>query len=134
MNSRVAISSVPRCWSRRSSTSSSRADTTISDRLRHDAASLAALADLLEEAPGDGARKCRFAPHDPAKEADDPVGRLVLEQVTGGAQPDRGEQVAVVLRGREHHHCRLGGRLEHFGSAVKPSTSGIVRSSTTRSG
>ena len=85
MISRCAISSVPRCWSSSSSTSSSRADTRARDRLGHGELRPAALAHLLEQPPCDRPRERHLALRDAAQEADDPLGRLALQQVAGGA-------------------------------------------------
>jgi hypothetical protein len=86
MKSRCAMSSVPRCSSSRRRTSTSRA------------LSAAAIAHLLEQAPGDLARQRGLAAHDAAEELDDAVGRFALEQIAGGAAADRGEQVLLGSR------------------------------------
>ena len=59
-------------------------------------------ANLLEQPPRDLARERGLAVPDPAEELDDPLRRLALEQVTGGAAPDRGEQVLLGPRRGQH--------------------------------
>ena len=74
----------------------------LGDRLRDDAVRRAALAHLLHQPARDRARERRLAVGDAAQEVDDPLGRLVLQQVAGGAEADRAEQVRVVLgRGQD---------------------------------
>lgn len=63
------------------------------------AAEPAAGAHLVEQTPGDLARERRLAVRDPSQERDDPLGRLALQQVAGGAAADRGEQVLLRARG-----------------------------------
>ena len=68
----------------------------------------AAAAQLVEQAPGDLARERRLAVGDAAQERDDPLGRLALQQVAGGARADRGEQVLLGAGRRQHDDLAAG--------------------------
>jgi hypothetical protein len=76
------------------------------DRLRHLLAA-AALTHLVEQPARNRARERRLALRDAAQERHDPVRRLALQQVAGGAAADRAEEVALVLRRRQHDDLRL---------------------------
>ena len=77
------------------------------DVLGH-AAHAAAFADTLEQAPGHGARKCRFTTGDSAQELGDALGRLALEQIPGGATANRREQIFLGSGGSQHDHLSVG--------------------------
>ena len=70
------------------------------DAVRH-ARAAASCPDLLEEPPCDRPRERGLSVHDTFEEGCDPIGRLGLEQVAGGASANRGEQVFLRARRRE---------------------------------
>ena len=122
MKSRCAISSVPRCSSRRSSTSTSRAEST---RVISSGTPLEspAVADAVEQPACDTARQRRVAARDAAEEGRDLLGRLGLQEVAGRAGTDRGEQVLLGVGCGQHDDLGLGrllADLRERGEAVHP--------------
>ena len=77
------------------------------DAVRY-ARAAAAAAHLVEKPARDGPRKGRVAVDDSFEELGDPVRRLGLEHVAGRAAANRGEQVLLGARGREHDDLAAG--------------------------
>ena len=134
MKSRCAISSVPRCSSSRSSTSSSRAlsEAAIeSGTPRPTPPSRTCSSSRRATSPESAASPSR----DAAQELGDPLGRLALQQVAGRAAADRGEQVLLGARGGQDDDLASRARPRAAAAAPSsPSMPGIERSSRTRSG
>ena len=131
MKSRFAISSVPRCWSSSSSTSSSRAESTRATASGtsgvEPAASRTWSSSRRATAPESAASPCR----DAAQELDDPLGRLALQQVAGGAAADRAQQESSSSDAVSTTTSALGRRLAHAAAAPRARPS---RASSGRAG
>ena len=117
MKRRLAISSVPRCSSRRSRTSTSRAE------------SVAAIASGTPEprplpwrtcraGGGRPAGECGLAVHDAVEERGNPLGRLGLQQIAGRTRADRREEVLLGARGGEDDDLDSGAASRSRGSAA----------------
>ncbi len=81
------------------------------ERLRNDVRAARSLADLLHQPARDRAGERSLAVRDAAEEVDDALRRLVLQQVAGRAQPDRAQEVRVVLGCGQDDDRRVGGGL-----------------------
>src|SRR5919201_3049687 len=90
------------------------------DRVGNPGLAAAAVSHLLEEPAGDGARQRRVALRGTAEILDDPLGRLALQQVAGGAAPDRAEQVVLGPRGGQDDHLAPGRRLTQARQRLEP--------------
>ena len=69
---------------------------------------LPALANAVEQAPCHAARERRVAARDPAQEGCDLLGGLGLQEVAGRSGANRGEQVLLGVRRREHDDLGFG--------------------------
>src|SRR5581483_7827957 len=83
----------------------------VRDRVRDAGAAAVAASHLVEQPPGDGAREGGLAVRDALEERRDPLGRLGLQQVAGGAGADRLQEVLLGAGRREDDDLALRGRL-----------------------
>ena len=93
------------------------------DRVGHSAPH-STFANLLEESPRDLAREGCLAVADSAQKLRDPLGRLALEQVAGGATADRGQQVLFGSGSGEDDDLGLRSRLAQARESLEPAHSG----------
>jgi signal transduction histidine kinase len=84
------------------------------------AVAAAALPNLIQQSAGDLARQRRLAMRDSAKELDDALGRLALEQVAGRAAADRQEEVLLGAGGCQDDDLALRRRLAQAGQGLEP--------------
>ena len=91
--------------------------------------------ELLEQAAGHRRGDARLAAPRAQHGLDQLVRGDVLEQVAGGADPQRRVQVGLVLGDGEDHHLGLGQLLRRIAAhASMPRTPGMLRSSSATSG
>ena len=124
MKRRFAISSVPRCSSSRSSTSTSRALSSSAIDVRDAGVEAAALADAVEQSPRDLAGERRLAVRDAVEELGDPLRRLGLQQVAGRAGADRGEQVLLGAGRGQDDDLAVGRGGAHARQRLEPAHPG----------
>ena len=79
---------------------------------------------LVEQPACDGTRERRVTLHHTLQELGDPVRRLGLEQVAGGAPANRGEEVLLGAGGREHDDLAPRRSLAEPGQRGEPVESG----------
>ena len=130
MTSRSAISRLRRPSASSASTSRSRS---LSARQRILRRRLAA-AHVGEHAARHRGRDPRLAARDREHGLDQLGRRHVLGQVARRADPQRGVQVRLLLGDREHQHLGAAALSRRRAHASSPSTSGMLRSSSTTSG
>ena len=115
MKRRFAISSVPRWSSRRSRTSTSRAESAPAIASGTPEPRPLPSADLVEQPAGDRAREGGLAVRDAVEEGGDLLGRLGLQEIAGGAGADRLQEVLLGAGGGQDDDLALGGGLAQPG-------------------
>jgi signal transduction histidine kinase len=94
------------------------------DLVRHAATESTAVAHAVEQTPRDRTGQRGLAHCYPAQEGRNPLRRLALEEVAGGARPDRREQIVLRPRGRQDDHLARGSGVADQRQRRRPAQTG----------